>query len=471
MRYLPIHVDLKDAKIVIVGGGAAAEAKLRTLLKTEAALTLVSPDVSPEIQKWIESGQIKWLERDFAVSDFDGARLAYIATENAVLNSELATLAGEIGILANVADQKDDCSFITPALVDRSPVTISIGTEGTSPGLARAIKSDIEARLPSTLGSLARFIQKARKRVAKRIPDLAGRQRFWAEIFGTKDLTAQLRLSEEALAQKIEALLGGENESGGGPIKSNAVGMVSLVGAGPGNPDYLTHQARQKLHSADVIVYDRLVSQGVLDFGRREAEYIYVGKIPNGKSTPQSEINDILVAKAKQGLSVVRLKSGDPLIFGRADEEIEVLEAHGLSFEIVPGITSAAAAAASIGSSLTSRGHNKSISFLTGHDAKGFAEHDWSALSQPGSRAAVYMGVGAARFIQGRLLLHGADRDLPIAVVENASRPDEIIVAATLADLPEKLAEAGIKGPAILLIGYVAKKSMALQTYQVGEAS
>ena len=473
MRYLPIHVDLKEAKVVVIGGGVAAEAKLRTVIKTDAHIILFADQIRPEIKKWVDSGSISWLKREFTNSDFDDARLAYVATDDATTNTKIAKIARQKNIPVNVADQKSDCTFITPALVDRSPVTISIGTEGTSPGLARAIKSDLESRLPSTLGSLARFVKGARKRVAKRIPDLAGRQRFWAEIFGTKDLTAQLRLSEEALGQKIAALLGGENESGGGPIERSAssIGMVSLVGAGPGNPDYLTHQARQKLHSADVIVYDRLVSQGVLDFGRREAEYIYVGKVPNGKSTPQGEINGILVAKAKLGLSVVRLKSGDPLIFGRADEEIEALEAHDLAFEIVPGITSAAAAAASIGSSLTSRGHNKSISFLTGHDAKGFAEHDWSALSQPGARAAVYMGVGAARFIQGRLLLHGAARDLPISVVENASRPNEIIVSATLDNLPEKLARANIKGPAILLVGYMAKKSIALQTYHVGEAS
>ncbi|RZV38510.1 MAG: uroporphyrinogen-III C-methyltransferase, partial [Acidimicrobiales bacterium] len=242
-------------------------------------------------------------------------------------------------------------------------------------------------------------------------------------------------------------------------------------GSGPGNPDLLTFQARQKLHSADVIVYDRLVSQGVLDLARREAEYIYVGKIPNGKSTPQSEINDILVEKAKQGLSVVRLKSGDPLIFGRADEEIEALEAASISFEICPGITSAAAAAASIGASLTARGHNKSVSFLTGHDAKGFAEHDWTSLAQPHARAAVYMGVGAARFIQGRLLLHGATRNLPIAIVENASRPNEKIVSSKLDALPDDLTRAGIKGPAILLIGYSLKQALSLPTHKIGAVS
>jgi uroporphyrin-III C-methyltransferase/precorrin-2 dehydrogenase/sirohydrochlorin ferrochelatase len=463
MRYLPIHVDLKHSKVLIVGGGAAAEAKLRTLVKTDAELIIVSATISPEISRWVENEQIEWKPRAFEPNDLSGVRLVYAATEDKAHNTEIAQRATNQGLLVNVADQKDDCSFITPALVDRSPVTISIGTEGTSPGLARAIKADLEARLPSTLGRLASFIQSARKQVAKRIPDLAGRQRFWADIFGANDLTTQLRLSEDALANAINLKMSGENESGGG--------LVSLVGAGPGNPDYLTHQARQKLHSADVIVYDRLVSQGVLDFGRREAEYIYVGKIPGGKSTPQDEINDTLVAKAKLGLSVVRLKSGDPLIFGRADEEIEVLDAENIPFEICPGITSAAAAAAAIGASLTSRGHNKSVSLITGHDAKGFAEHDWTSLAQPGARAAVYMGVGAARFIQGRLMLYGAANDLPIAIVENASRPEQVIIASRLDRLPDDLAAANVKGPAILMIGYAVKDALPMSALKSGIAS
>jgi len=471
MRYLPIHVDLKDQSVLIAGGGAAAEAKLRTLIKTDAHLVLVAETISGEIQRWIEYGDIDWRSRAFNADDLRGVRLVYVATEDKLLNSQISAIAKTHGVLVNVADQKDVCSFITPAIVDRSPVVVSIGTEGTSPGLARAIKSDLEARLPSTLGTLAKYTQKARRQVARRIPDLAGRQRIWANIFGGHDLALKLRQTPETLAKSIERILGRENESGGGPFntdKQSGGGTVSLVGAGPGNPDLLTLQARQKLHAADVIVYDRLVSKGVLDFGRREAEYVYVGKIAGGKSTPQDEINRILIEKARQGLFVVRLKGGDPLVFGRADEEIDALEGAGVPFEICPGITSAAAAAASIGASLTSRGHNKSVSLITGHDSKGFAEQDWTGLAARGGRAAVYMGVGAARFIQGRLLLHGAAPDLPIAVIENASRPDEVIVAATLNDLPQRLADANITGPAILMIGYsvrdaIAKRAMPLQ--------
>jgi len=225
--------------------------------------------------------------------------------------------------------KKDACDFITPALVDRSPVIISIGTEGTSPSLARAIKTDLEARLPSVLGKLANITNDLRVKVKAVIPSLSARQLFWAEIFDGKDLIKQLRVSGDELTKRVDDKLEGD--------KKAKVGHVSLVGSGPGNPDLLTLAARQKLHSADVIVYDRLVSQGVLDFGRREAEYIYVGKEPGGKSTPQNEINAIIVEKAHQGLTVVRLKSGDPLIFGRADEEIDALENATIGYDILCG--------------------------------------------------------------------------------------------------------------------------------------
>lgn len=446
MRFLPIHLDTQDQLIVIAGGGAAAEAKLRTLIKSDATLRVFAETISPEITRWQAQGKIEWVAQYITSSDLTGACLVYAATDEPVQNARIASVAREQGIFVNAADQKADCDFYTPALVDRSPVVISIGTEGTSPGLARAVKADLETRLPSSLGSLAIKIQSLRAKVSTRLSRLSERQSFWADIFSGRDLTSQLKLSEAELEARVEAKLNHKAD--------RHKGHVSLVGAGPGNADLLTFAARQKLYAADVIVYDRLVSQDVLDLGRREAEYIYVGKIPGGVSTRQDEINRILVETASKGASVVRLKSGDPLIFGRADEEIAALEAAGLSYDIVPGITSAASAAAEIGASLTSRGHNKAVALLTGHDVKGFAEHDWTGLAAPGARAAVYMGVGAARFIQGRLMLHGASADLPVTVVENASRPEQIILASNLQTLPQDIERKGIKGPAILLIGY-----------------
>ncbi len=463
MRYLPIHLDTQDQIILIVGGGAPAEAKLRTLVKTNAELIVMAPFISPEISRLVETGRVIWKKQDVTAEDIQKSQLVYAATDDAAENSRVAQAARALGVFVNAADQKEDCDFFTPALVDRSPVIVSIGTEGTSPGLARAIKADMETRLPSKTGELAKTIERLRAEIAGMNLKLAERQRIWANILSGPDLGAKLRVSTADLERRVADEIRGVNSA-------ERAGHVALVGAGPGNAELLTLGARQKLHSADVIVYDRLVSQDVLDFGRREAEYIYVGKEPGGVSTSQDEINGCLVEKAKQGLFVVRLKSGDPLIFGRADEEIDALDAAGISFEIVPGITAAAAAAAEIGASLTTRGHNKAVALLTGHDAKGFAEHDWKGLASPDARAVVYMGVGAARFIQGRLLLHGALKNLPVTVVENASRPEQVIVSTTLENLPQDIEKYRIKGPAVLLLGYESKGGFKASEVKVGAA-
>ena len=451
MRYLPIHFDTQQAKIAIFGSGPAAEAKLRTLIKTEADLTVYSDArVQPDILRWAEQGRISFVSEGFDVAQMIGARLIYAATEDDALNAEIAELARKAGVPVNAADQKNACDFITPALVDRSPVTISIGTEGTSPSLARALKKDLEDRLPSTLGKLAGKLKTLRAKVAQSLPSLADRQRFWADIFGGADLTHQLHQSAQDIEANVEAKLNAPDTD------MVLRGHVSLVGAGPGNPDLMTQQAKQKLHAADVIIYDRLVSDAVLECARREAEYIYVGKTPGGTSTPQTEINRLIVEHAERGLHVVRLKGGDPLVFGRAEEEIDALETANIPYDIAPGITSAAAAAASMGRSLTKRGENTSVTLMTGHDSKGYAEQDWQRLAQPGTRAAFYMGIGAARFIQGRLLMSGASPQTPISIVENASRSNEIIAQATLATLPQTLEAYAIKGPAVIMLGYVA---------------
>lgn len=455
MRYLPIHIETRDVTIRVFGGGDAAEAKLRTLIKTEARLEVISENISPEIARWAEQGRLTWIPKSFEASDLPGARLVYAASEDDGLNARIAELARNEGVLANAADQKSACDFITPALVDRSPVLVSIGTEGATPGLARALKADLEKRLPADLGNLALLTKKLRATVKEQLPDLSDRQSFWAKIFGGKDLSHQLRLGAEAFTKTVESALSNPSEE--------KTGQVALVGAGPGNPDLLTFAAQQALHGADVIIYDRLVSQQVLELGRREAEYIYVGKTPNGPSVTQDDINALIVEKARDGLHVVRLKGGDPLIFGRADEEINVLRDADIAFRIVPGITAAAGAAAEIGASLTTRGKNSSVTFLTGHDTKGYAEQDWKALANSGSRAVVYMGVGASRFIQGRLLIHGASAETPVTVVENATRPEQKVVVTKLSTLADDMTKAGIKGPAVLMLGYSANRAEVTQ--------
>lgn len=448
MRYLPIHLDLRGKTVIVFGGGPAAEAKLRTLLKTEAHLIVATEVPSQEIIRWSEMGRID-LVREVKM---DAASLIYAATEDEAQNLRLAQAARALNIPVNSADQPDGCDFITPAIVDRSPVAISIGTEGTSPGLARALKSDLESRLPSDLGKTAKTIKNLRDELKTEEPDIAARQALWANVLGA-GLSDYTSLDSETARTRYAAQ---RRQS-----DTKQVGHVHIVGAGPGDPDLLTVGALRVMHSADVVVHDRLVSDEVLSLCRREAEYIYVGKVPGGASTRQEEINRIIVEKALEGASVVRLKSGDPLVFGRAEEEFAALEHAGVNFTIHPGITAATAAAASLRHSLTVRGENTAATLATGHDEKGFAELDWTSLAKPNARATIYMGLRAARFIQGRLLVHGASPETPVSVVENASRPSEVILATTLATLPDDLKANGIKGPAVLMIGYDHRKAQA----------
>lgn len=452
MRYLPIHIDLRGKRVFVFGGGPAAQAKLRTLVKTEAELIVVSGKPDAEIRRWAEQGQLTLTDH----ADFTSATLIYAATEDQDENLRLALLAREHGIPVNAADQPAGCDFITPAIVDRSPVAISIGTEGTSPGLARALKSDLESRLRSDLGQTAQTIKTLRDALKNEEPDIAKRQALWASVLGS-GLGDFVSLDAEIVTRRYE-----ERRPEGRQETSDrtATGHVHIVGAGPGDPDLLTIGALRVMHSADVVVYDRLVSDEVLSLCRREADFIYVGKVPGGASTRQDKINQIIVEKALAGHSVVRLKSGDPLVFGRAEEEFVSLDAAGVDFTIHPGITAATAAAASLRHSLTVRGENTAATLATGHDENGFAELDWTALARLNARATIYMGLRAARFIQGRLMLHGANPDTPVSIVENASRPDEIILESTIGALPDDLKAGGIKGPAVLMIGY-ARRSAA----------
>lgn len=445
MRYLPIHVDLQDKTVLIYGNGPAAEAKLRTLMKTEARLIVVANDPSVEMQLWASEGRI----RVEAQADMADATLIYAATEDSDENLKIATAARALGIPVNAADQPDGCDFITPAIVDRAPVAVSIGTEGTSPGLARALKSDLESRLPNNLGDTALTIKALRDDLKSIEPDVAKRQALWANVLGS-GLNSFSNVDSEAIKARYQEALAGA---------SNGQGHVHIVGAGPGNPDLLTIGALRVMHSADVIVYDRLVSEEVLSLCRREAEFIYVGKQAGAASTRQEVINDLLVEKAKDGLTVVRLKSGDPLVFGRAEEEFAALDDANVAFTIHPGITAATAAAASLSHSLTVRGENTAAVLATGHDENGFAELDWASLAKPGARASIYMGLRAARFIQGRLLLHDADPATPVTIVENASRPNEVIVSTTLSALPDALSLNDVRGPAVLMLGYTRRRA------------
>ncbi len=451
MRHFPIFIDLDDQRVVLSGGGAAALAKLRLIAKTNARVEVFATAPHTEIADMAAEGLITLHDRTVGAADIDGAALVYAATGDEAEDARVAALARAAGVLVNVVDNLDQSAFITPAIVDRDPVTVAIGTEGAAPVLARAIKRDVEARLPARLGILAR-IGKAARGAAEALPGGGLRRAFWQAFYFEHGPRALARggtaAAKDALADLIEKFR-----------TATQTGHVDLVGAGPGDPELLTLKARAALDAADVVIYDRLVAPEILELARREAEIISVGKAGFGPSTPQSTINDLVVDHARKGAQVVRLKSGDPTVFGRLDEEIEALEAADISWAIVPDITAASAAAAALGQSLTKRGRNSSVRLLTGHDMRGFAEHDWRALARPGEVAAIYMGKRSARFWLGRMLMHGADPATPLSIVENASRPDQRILATTLADLEPALSRAGLTGPALIFHGLSPRRT------------
>jgi uroporphyrin-III C-methyltransferase/precorrin-2 dehydrogenase/sirohydrochlorin ferrochelatase len=347
--------------------------------------------------------------------------------------------------------------------VDRDPVVVALGTEGAAPVLARAIKTHLEDHLSPTLGTLAR-IGKAFRGAVEALPHGRARRDFWAEFYASTGPAALTRGGETEVERALRVMLARYLVEEVAPARAHAarrVGRVDFVGAGPGDPDLLTLKARKVLDVADVVIFDRLVAPAILELARREATLIDAGKEGFGPSTPQAEIDAMIVDHARSGAHVVRLKSGDPTVFGRLDEEIVAVEAAGIDWAIVPGITAASAAVAAIGQSLTRRGRNAGVRLITGHDMAGFADHDWRALARPGEVAAVYMGKRAARYIQGRMLMHGADAAMPVTVVENASRPDQRILATTLGQLAQALTDAAMGGPALMVLGLAPRAAAA----------
>lgn len=459
MQHFPIFLDLAGRRVALSGGGEAALAKLRLLLKTEAKITVFAPAPAPEIADWATQGRLTLHRRAFDPGDALCAALFYAADEDPAEDARTAAIARAEGALVNIVDNLHDSQFITPAIVDRDPVTVAIGTEGAAPVLARAIKRDLEERLPTALGPLARIGKAFRAQVERLAPGRARRD-FWTAYYfdkGPKAIADGAGATQAALHQLLADHL----------TTPAREGEVLFVGAGPGDPDLLTLKARKALDTADVILHDRLITPEILELARREAILIDVGKTGFGPHTAQETINALLVEHAQNGAQVVRLKAGDATIFGRLDEELTACEAAGIPTTIVPGITAASAAAADLGQSLTARGRNSALRLITGHDMRGFADHDWRALAAPGEVAAIYMGKRAARFVQGRLLMHGAARTTPVTLVENAGRPAARRVPTTLAALSDTLETVNLSGPTLLLYGLAPRSHAATSAKEV----
>ncbi|MEO8531830.1 MAG: siroheme synthase CysG [Deltaproteobacteria bacterium] len=437
MRFYPIFLATTGRRILVQGGDETAVAKLRLLMKSNATIEVFAENAVQDIVDWAEAGRLKLHNRLANSADFNDTLIAYAAMDDDPVDQAFAKLGRAQGVLVNIVDNLHDSDFITAALVDRDPVVVAIGTEGAAPVVARHIKAQLEEMLPTSLGEQTRIAKDFRPH-ADALPEGRPRRDFWAEYhFGPGDKTTAA----------LHALLDRHLKEEPRP------GRVDFVGAGPGDPELLTLKARRLLHEADVVIHDRLISQPILELCRREALVIDAGKEGFGPSTPQDAIHALMIGYGLKGAQVVRLKSGDPTVFGRLDEELTAIRATGLAHSVVPGITAASAAASTLQQSLTSRGRNSDFRLITGHDMEGFADHDWQSLARPGAVTAIYMGKRAARFIQGRLMMHGAAGDTPITAIENASRPEQRVLVTCLETLTTDLSDAGMTGPVLIFTG------------------
>jgi len=440
----PAFFRVSGRTVVVVGEGDEAFAKVRLLLNTDARIVVLAEEPDADFARFIADNGLVLSRVPFAGEAIAGATLVFAATGDAAADRAIAAEARTRRIPVNAVDQPEFCDFFTPALVNRAPVAVAIGTEGTGPVLAQMIRAQIDQILSPSLGRLASLASAYREAVDRVLPRGVTRRVFWRRFFQGAVADA-VNNGDIALAQRsADRLL---------QSQGRVAGHVWLVGAGPGAEDLLTLRAQRVMMEADVIVFDALVPQAIVDMGRRDAERISVGKRKGCHSKSQEEINDLIVALGKAGKRVVRLKSGDPLVYGRAGEEMAALRQAGVTYEVVPGITSAFAAAADFELPLTLRGVASSLVFTTGHDLTGAVLPDWARLAISGATVAVYMGRTVAASVAGRLMEAGLPAETTVAVVENASRREKRLLHGTLKDLPGLEHRDELSGPVMVIIG------------------
>lgn len=449
MDYLPVSWRLRDQLALLVGGGDIALRKGRLLVRAGARLRVVAPQIDAELKQLVEQQGGEWLPENYQSFHLEGVVLAIGATDNNDVNRQLHADAVARHLPVNVVDNPPLCTFIFPAIVDRDPLLISISSGGASPVLARWARSKIETLFPAGLGKLAELMGRFRKPLAEKLSRIGARRLFWEGLLDGP-------LMEKVLAgqhAQAEALL--SDAVANADIEALSRGEVYLVGAGPGDPDLMTFRALRLLQKADVVLYDRLVGQGILELARRDAELVYVGKARNEHVVPQQEINSLLVKYALEGKKVCRLKGGDPFIFGRGGEELDSVVAAGIDFQVVPGVTAAAGCAAYAGIPLTHRDHAQSVRFITGHRKDGSVDLPWGSLNTVNETLVFYMGLVSLAEICANLLAQGMASDMPAAIVSRGTLTDQQVIIGTLTSLPEKIAGMEVAAPSLLIIGSV----------------
>jgi uroporphyrin-III C-methyltransferase/precorrin-2 dehydrogenase/sirohydrochlorin ferrochelatase len=463
MEYFPLFLKLTRQPCLIVGGGEVAVRKARLLLEASADVTVVADELHPVLIEWQKAGRIRIVERRFQAGDERGQRLVIAATGDGQANAAIHAACEAANILVNVVDDAKRCRFIVPSIVDRSPLMIAISTAGKAPMIARQLRERIEALLPHGYGTLVELAGRMRHAVKQRFADSPlARRRFWQRVLKGAVAGHALAGNPSAAEKSFRAELSASDPD------ALIQGSVSLVGAGPGHPDLLTFQALRLMQEADVVLYDNLVSPEIVKLARRDAARICVGKKADHHLLPQEEINRLMIELARAGKAVLRLKGGDPFIFGRGGEEIERLSEAGIPFQVVPGITSAAAAACCAGIPLTHRDHAQSVTFVTGHRRAGQAELDWPRLTGDTETVVIYMGVQEAPAICRQLIAHGRAPDTPVALVESATTDRQRIITGTLSSLPVRMERSSVKPPALIIIGSVVSLHEKLGWQPIG---
>ncbi len=451
MDFLPVFLNLKDEPCLVVGGEEIANAKIMLLLKAEANVTVVAQSLNPTIEALAKSNQIRHQHDPILEEEINQFKIVIVATEDDTIRRNMSELARKNNIPVNVVDCPVLCTFTMPSIIDRSPLLIAVSTGGASPTLARIIRSRLEAMLPLSYGRLAKLIGGLRNKAKERKLSRLENRNFWNRIFASPIIEMFLSGKEKEAEDAIKNEFDGEQEK---PIK---LGEVCLVGAGPGDPDLLTVRALRLIQNADTIVYDRLVFPAILDYARRDAELIYVGKKMAEHTLPQDQINQKLVDLAKQGKMVVRLKGGDPFIFGRGGEEIEMLIDEGISFQVVPGVTAASGCSTYAGIPLTHRDYAQSCILVTGHLKDGSINLSWEAMVQPNQTIVFYMGVANVERISNGLIDHGMSPTMPVAIVQKGTTKNQKVYTGIISELSTIVDNHEIKPPSLIIVGNVVR--------------